>query len=306
MVPALALDEVSIRYGSTLAVDRAGFQVEPGRLLALLGPNGAGKTSLLQVCEGFRRPDAGHVRVLGQDPFADRDALMPRVGIMLQGGGGMHPWAKAGELLRLFASYAARPLDVDDLADQLGLRPFLGTTVRRLSGGEQQRLALALAIVGRPELVFLDEPTAGMDVHARHTTWAVIERLRAGGVAVVLTTHLLDEAERLADEVVIINRGRVIAAGSPAALTSSAGMERLRIDADSALPIRKLRQRLPAGVTVAESPPGSSIVDGELDAEVLAGVMAWFAARSARITSIQSQRRTLEDTFIALTRAGAA
>ena len=201
---AVEVCDLVVRYGTTTAVDGVSLIAPRGAILALLGNNGAGKTSLLQVCEGFRRPDAGMARVLGLDPVADHDALMPRLGIMLQSGG-VYPWATAGEILDLFAGFAARPLDTGMLLDRLGLRRVARTRFRRLSGGEQQRLGLAVALVGRPELVFLDEPTAGMDTEARHTTWRLIEELRADGVSVLLTTHLLDEAERLADHVVIID-----------------------------------------------------------------------------------------------------
>lgn len=299
---ALSVDSVVVRYGNTTAVDEASFALPRGRVLALLGPNGAGKTSLLRVCEGFRRPDDGRVATLGVDPFAERDRLMPRVGIMPQGGA-VHPLAKAGELLRLFASYAADPVDVDYLADRLGIAHTLRRPCRRLSGGELQRLALALAVVGRPELVFLDEPTAGMDVGARHTTWAVIADLRAAGVSVLLTTHLLDEAERLADDVVIVDRGRVVAAGPPAHLTATAGIDRLTVHADPALPVAEVAGRL-AGCTVREEEPGRYTADspqGTLDAATAAAVLGWFAARGAHVTAVHSQRRTLEDVFLALT-----
>ncbi|MET0415377.1 MAG: ABC transporter ATP-binding protein, partial [Actinoplanes sp.] len=175
---AVEVRDVVVRYGDTTAVNGVSLGLSRGRVLALLGSNGAGKTSLLQVCEGFRRADGGSAKVLGLDPIDDHDALMPRLGIMLQSGG-VYPWATAGEILRLFASFAARPLDTEMLLDRLGLRKFERTRFRRLSGGEQQRLSLAIALVGRPELVFLDEPTAGMDTEARHTTWRLIEELRA-------------------------------------------------------------------------------------------------------------------------------
>ena len=174
-------------------------------MLAILGPNGAGKTTTVEVCEGYRRPDAGTVRVLGLDPIADARALRPRVGVMLQGGGG-YPGARAGELLRLLAAYAADPLDPDALLDRLGLTAAARTPYKRLSGGQKQRLSLAMAVVGRPELVFLDEPTAGLDPQARHATWDVVDKLRADGVTVVLTTHYMEEAERLADTVVVDRR----------------------------------------------------------------------------------------------------
>src|ERR1700754_3076679 len=193
---AVDLQDLVVRYGATTAVAGVSLRMFRGRVLALLGHNGAGKTSLLQVCEGFRSPDAGQARVLGLDPIGDHDALMPRLGIMLQSGG-VYPWATTGEILRLFASYALNPIDPEELLDLLGLRKVERTRFLRLSGGEQQRLSLAIALVGRPELVFLDEPTAGMDTEARHTTWRLIEQLRADGVSVLLPTHLLDGAERL-------------------------------------------------------------------------------------------------------------
>jgi ABC-2 type transport system ATP-binding protein len=299
---AVEVQDVVVRYGGVTAVDGVSLTVARGSILALLGNNGAGKTSLLQVCEGFRAPDAGSARVLGLDPVADHDELMPRLGIMLQSGG-VYPWATAGEILRLFASFAANPLDTDMLLDRLGLRRFAKTTFRRLSGGEQQRLSLALALVGRPELVFLDEPTAGMDVNARQTTWELVESLRADGVSVLLTTHLLDEAERLADDVVIMDGGVVAATGTPAELTAAAGIDLLRVRADAGLAIDELAARLDAKAT--ERSPGEYEFAGALDTRAIAAVLGWFAAEGAQVTAVDTRRRTLEDVYLALT-AGAA
>ena len=244
-------------------------------MLALLGNNGAGKTSLLQVCEGFRRPDAGTARVLGLDPVADHDALMPRIGIMLQSGG-VYPWADGGgDPARCSPRSPRSRWTPACCSTGSGCARSSRTRWRRLSGGEQQRLALAIALVGRPELVFLDEPTAGMDTEARHTTWQLIEELRADGVSVLLTTHLLDEAERLADHVVIMRSGVVAATGTPAELTAAAGIDLLEVRADAGLPIadagpadrrqgqprrRRGSTRSPARWTAARSPrcwPGS-------------------------------------------------
>ncbi|GID98380.1 ABC transporter ATP-binding protein [Amorphoplanes digitatis] len=296
------MQDVVVRYGGVVAVDGVSLTVPRGSILALLGNNGAGKTSLLQVCEGFRGPDAGSARVLGLDPVADHDELMPRLGIMLQSGG-VYPWATAGEILRLFASFAANPLDTDMLLDRLGLRKFAKTTFRRLSGGEQQRLSLALALVGRPELVFLDEPTAGMDVGARQTTWELVENLRADGVSVLLTTHLLDEAESLADHVVIMDGGVVAATGTPAELTAAAGIDLLRVRADAGLAVADLAARVCAKVT--ESSPGEYEIAGALDTAAIAAALGWFAAEGAQVTAVDTRRRTLEDVYLALT-AGAA
>jgi ABC-2 type transport system ATP-binding protein len=297
---AVELGDVVIRYGAKTAVNGVSLTVERGQVLALLGANGAGKTSLLQVCEGFRKPDGGRARVLGVDPFVGHDALMPRVGIMLQAGG-VYPHATAGEILRLFASFAARPLDTEMLVRRLGLEGCINTIFRRLSGGEQQRLSLALALVGRPELVFLDEPTAGMDTNARHATWRLIEQLREDGVSVLLTTHLLDEAERLADQVVIIDRGAVAATGTPAELTAAVGIETLEIRADPRLELDDLAKRLPDGVSAVETEPGEYAVSGKLDTDTVAAVLAWYADVNARVTALSTRRRTLEDVFLALT-----
>jgi ABC-2 type transport system ATP-binding protein len=292
---AVDVRDVVVRYGDKVAVDHVSLLAPRGRILALLGHNGAGKTSLLEVCEGFRRPDAGQARILGRDPVAEHDELMPRIGIMLQSGG-VYPWATAGEILELFAGFAAHPLDTGMLLDRLGLRTVAGTRFRRMSGGEQQRLALAVALVGRPELVFLDEPTAGMDTEARHTTWRLIEELRADGVSVLLTTHLLDEAERLADHVVIMNAGRIAATGTPAQLTAAAGMDHLSVRAESGLTFEPSRT-----AKVAETAPGEYEVTGSLDAAGVAEVLGWFAERNAQVTAVNSRRRTLEDVYLALT-----
>jgi ABC-2 type transport system ATP-binding protein len=295
---AVDVRDLVVRYGATTAVDGVSLVAPAGAILALLGNNGAGKTSLLQVCEGFRRPDGGSVRVLGLDPIADHDALMPRLGIMLQSGG-VYPWATAGEILELFAGFAARPLDTAMLLDRLGLRKVARTRFRRLSGGEQQRLALAVALVGRPDLVFLDEPTAGMDTEARHTTWQLIGELRADGVTVLLTTHLLDEAERLADHVVIIDSGVVAATGTPAELTAVAGIDLLQVRADPGLAVERLTAQRDLKMT--EDSPGEYTVAGPLDTVAVAGVLAWFAAQDAQITAVNTRRRTLEDVYLALT-----
>ncbi|MCB0908307.1 MAG: ABC transporter ATP-binding protein [Nocardioidaceae bacterium] len=209
-----------MRYGATTAVDGLTMRVPVGTITAVLGPNGAGKTTTLETCEGYRRPQEGSVSVLGLDPVADRAALLPRIGVMLQQGGA---WSgvRALEMLQHLARLHAKPQEVDLLVTRLGLAECGRTPYRRLSGGQQQRLGLAMALIGRPELVFVDEPTAGMDPHARRATWEVLEELRADGVTVVLTTHYMDEAARLADLVHIVDRGRLVRSGTPAELTDS-------------------------------------------------------------------------------------
>src|SRR5947199_10776197 len=205
-MPAVEVSDLVVRYGSVTAVAGLSFGADAGEVVALLGPNGAGKTTTVETLEGYLRPSAGSVRVLGLDPVADHRRLTPQIGVMLQRGG-VYPGMGPKEALRLVASYYDSPDDPEALLDRVGLRDVASTPWRRLSGGEQQRLSLALALVGRPRVAFLDEPTAGLDPAARHTVWEVVRRLREKGACVVLTTHYLEEAERLADRVVIIDHG---------------------------------------------------------------------------------------------------
>ena len=221
--PALELDGVGKRYGAVTALSGLSLTAASGAVTALLGPNGAGKTTTVEICAGLRRPDAGTVRVLGLDPTRDHDALRAQVGVMPQTGGsgaaGIYPAVRPREALRLYASLYAHPLDPDALLERLDLTGSATTTWRHLSGGQQQRLSLALALIGRPALVFLDEPTAGLDVHGKHEVWSLIEELRSSGVTVILTTHAMDDAERLADHLVIVDRGRAVASGTTQELT---------------------------------------------------------------------------------------
>ncbi|MFF0492389.1 ABC transporter ATP-binding protein [Nocardia sp. NPDC004068] len=298
--PAVSVDGVVKRYGDVTAVDGISFEVRRAEVLALLGPNGAGKTTTVEMCEGFKSPDAGRVRVLGLDPIADSDALRPRIGVMLQGGGA-YPGSRAGEMLDLVASYAADPLDPDWLLATLGLHEARRTPYRRLSGGQQQRLALACALVGRPELVFLDEPTAGMDAQARHLVWELIDALRRDGVGVLLTTHMMDEAEQLADRLIIIDHGRIVAAGTPAEVTSTGAEGQLRFTAPPKLDLRLLETALPEGFSPTETAPGAYLLRGDITPQVLATVTAWCARIDVLPSDIRIDQRRLEDVFLELT-----
>jgi ABC-2 type transport system ATP-binding protein len=218
--PCLQVHGLVKTYGATRAVDGLDLTAGRGRITAVLGPNGAGKTTTVEICEGLRTADAGSVTVLGLDPARDARALRPRVGVMLQDGG-LPTGARALALLRQVARFYATPHDVVALAERLGITAYATRSVRRLSGGQRQRLALALALVGRPELVFLDEPSAGLDPQARLAVWDLVREARDAGTSVVLTTHAMDEAERLADHVAILSCGRLVASGTPAELTTS-------------------------------------------------------------------------------------
>ena len=291
---------VSKRYGATTAVSALDLEVNRAEVFALLGPNGAGKTTTVEMCEGFVRPDEGSIEVLGLNPVTDNGRLRERIGVMLQGGGG-YPAARAREMLDLVASYSADPLDPAWLLGTLGLTDAAKTTYRRLSGGQQQRLALACAIVGRPELVFLDEPTAGMDAHARLVVWELIDGLRRDGVTVVLTTHQLKEAEELADQIVIIDRGAAVASGTPAQLMRSGAEDQLRFSAPRRLDLSLLLAALPEGYRATEQAPGEYLVEGTIDPQVLATVTAWCARLNILATGMRVEQRSLEDVFLDLT-----
>ena len=295
--------DLRMAYGATTAVDGLSLTVARGSITAVLGPNGAGKTTTLETCEGYRKPQSGTVRVLGLDPQAQRRDLLPRIGVMLQSGGA---WSgvRAVEMLRHVASLHAHPLDVPMLVQRLGLGSCGRTPYRRLSGGQQQRLALAMAVVGRPELVFVDEPTAGMDPQARRTTWELLDELRRDGVTIVLTTHYMDEAERLADQVHVIDRGRLIASGSPYELTRGTGSSTIRLVVTEPFPPHapaSLQATLGPGTEVRAVSEHSLLITGPADASTLAKVSGWCDAHGVLPESLTLGQRTLEDVFLQIT-----
>ena len=301
--PAVEVQGLVMRYGDTMAVDGLDLTVERHTVTAVLGPNGAGKTTTVETCEGYRRPQSGRVRVLGLDPVRQRRELLPRIGVMLQAGGA---WTsvRALEMLRHMASLHAHPLDVDDLAERLGLHECGRTPYRRLSGGQQQRLGLAMALVGRPELVFADEPTAGMDPQVRRSVWSLVEELRDDGVTVVLTTHYLEEAERLADRVHIIDRGRLVASGSPLELTRGGRLTTIRLVVSRPFPPGaplSLRLALGDAIEVTQLDEVSMVVTGPADASTLARVSRWCEENDVLPESLTLGQRSLEDVFLELT-----
>ncbi len=301
---AVEIRDLKMIYGRAgkeiRAVDGLSLDINRGTITAILGPNGAGKTTTIETCEGFRRPQAGTVRVLGLDPIVDAVELRPRVGVMLQSGGA---WLGVGsrEMLKHVASLYANPLDVEALIDRLGMGPFAKISYRRLSGGQKQRLSLAMAIVGRPELVFLDEPTAGLDPQSRRDTWDLAAELRESGVTTVLTTHYMDEAQELADQIHVIDAGRVIASGTPAELVATGAQNTIRIRATAGLDLRSLAAALPPHATVTESAPGDYTVVAEVEPELLHLLTGWFAGQNVLLESVLVQQQSLEDRFLELT-----
>jgi ABC-2 type transport system ATP-binding protein len=299
-VPPVAAIEVSrlvVRYGDLTAVDAVSFSAEAGQVVALLGPNGAGKTTTIETLEGYRTPTAGRVRVLGLDPARDHARLTPRIGVMLQSGG-VYPGIRPDEALRLFAAYYDDPADADELLAGVGLDRQRSTPWRRLSGGEQQRLSLALAIVGRPEVAFLDEPTAGVDVGGRQVVRRIVRQLADDGACVLLATHELDEAERLADRVVIVDRGRLVASGTPAELTGRGAGGQISFGAPPGLDRAALGLRLEAAV--AEVSPGEYRVDAAASPATVAALTAWLAEHDLPLLDLRAGRQSLEDVFLRL------
>lgn len=223
MLPVV-VDGVSHHYGSKLALDRMSWSAPQGAITCVLGPNGAGKTTVMEMAEGLRRPESGTVRVLGTDPWGADAAHRRRVGVMLQDGG-LPGSVKPLRLLQHFATLYDAQDEFPLLVDALGIQDFRQTSLRRLSGGQRQRVALAAALIGRPEVVFLDEPSAGLDPHARLDVWDLVRHTRDRGACVVVTTHSFEEADRLADQVIIVAAGSVAAQGTVAQVSGSDGLE---------------------------------------------------------------------------------
>ncbi|MDP9075766.1 MAG: ABC transporter ATP-binding protein, partial [Actinomycetota bacterium] len=297
-MPAIEVHDLVVRYRDTVAVDGISFEAEAGQIVALLGPNGAGKTSTVETLEGYRRPAAGTVRVLGLDPRADHRALTRRMGVMLQHGG-VYPAMSPREAVRLFASYYDEGEEPEGMLFRVGLMGVASTPWRRLSGGEQQRLSLALALIGRPWVAFLDEPTAGVDPLGRVAIREVIADLKAAGVCVLLTTHEMPEAERLADQIVIIDHGQVVAKGSPADLMTEGAGREIRFGAPAGLDTVALGARL--GAAVVEVRPGEYVVALEATPTAVAALTAWLAEHDLALADLRAGRERLEDVFLRLT-----
>ncbi len=301
-MPAVQVTGLTVHYGragTPPAVDDVHLAAEAGEVLVILGPNGAGKTSTVETLEGYRRPAAGDVRVLGLDPVADHAALTGRMGVMLQRGG-VYPMLGPRRVLDLFGAYYPDPLATADLLDLVGLAAVEATPWRHLSGGEQQRLSLALALIGRPEVAFLDEPTAGVDPEGRIAVRAAVAGLRERGVCVLLTTHELGEAEKMADRIVILSSGRIVLEGTPRELAGAGGATApaLTFGAPAGLDVARLAAAVGPGTVVTETAPGRYRVEapGRAAPAVTAAVATFLAERDATLTDLVAGR-TLEDVY---------
>ncbi len=299
---ALTIRGLHYSYGAHHVVDGIDLDAATGSILGVLGPNGAGKSTTISLAVGTRAPDAGRVEIFGHDPFRDHASTSLLAGVMLQDGG-LPMSAKPLQVLRHLASLYPNPLSVDELAEPLGLHEFSTRTIRRLSGGQKQRVALAAALIGRPRLVFLDEPCAGLDPQAREVVHDFIRELAAASVAVVLTTHDLAEAEELADEVVVIDRGRIIAQGAPEDLRNASPAGR-RLVITVGQPLEPAPRELLATMNriAATSVVGAAlVVDGDLDSTQIAGLCTAVAEAGLAITDIDMHSQSLADVFFELT-----
>ncbi len=309
-MPAVHVTDLTVRYGAAgevTAVDGVDLRAEAGEVLVVLGPNGAGKTSTIESLEGYRRPAKGRISVLGLDPVADHRQLTGLIGVMLQKGG-VYPMLGPRQVLELFSHYYPAPLPTADLLELVALRSVATTPWRHLSGGEQQRLSLALALIGRPRVAFLDEPTAGVDPEGRLAIRRVVTDLRADGVCVVLTTHELTEAEKMADRIVILSSGRVVREGTPAELTGGAGAGAgaggMSFGAPAGLETGSLAEALGGGASVQETAPGRYRVEGASGPVATAALATWLAARDATLTDMVTGR-SLEDVYFGAVGAAA-
>lgn len=292
--------DLVVRYGARTAVAGVSLTADDGSISALVGPNGAGKTSTVEVCVGLRTPSAGTVQVLGTalpGSASDRQRVHAQVGVMLQDGG-LYPTARPLEMVQHVASLYPNPDQPAALLDSVGVDPSTRTTIRRLSGGEQRRVAAACALVGRPRLVFLDEPTTGLDATGRRAFHdLLLDRVHAG-MTVVLTTHLLDDVERLADKVIVMADGAIVREGSVSDLVGED--DAIAFRGPRHMELDDLRDALPPGTSVSETPPGFYRISGTLDPMSLATVAAWCGQHGVRTPDLRLGRRSLEDVVIDL------
>lgn len=285
-----------VRYGDTVAVDGVSFTANAGEVTVVLGPNGAGKTSTIEVCEGFRRASAGDVRVLGLDPVADHRRLTGLMGVMLQDGG-VYPSARVADTVRHYCALHGRGVDAAGLVERLGLSHRSRAAWRSLSGGERQRLALALALAAAPAVAFLDEPTSGVDIEGRDTIRDVVAELAAGGCTVVVASHEMSEAERMADKVVLFRNGHVVADGPIASLVRT--RNRLTFRSVTGLDVAALGAEL--GAVVADYGAGTYEVAHAPTADLVAKVTSWLAAAQLPLHGVDMGAESLEDAYRRLT-----
>jgi ABC-2 type transport system ATP-binding protein len=296
--PVVQVSAIRKTYGGTVAVDEVSFDVREGEIFGLIGPNGAGKTTTMECVEGLRAPDRGDISVLGLSPARDVYRLQERVGVQLQEAQ-LQKRIKVREAVGLWASLYKKPVDGDRLLEQLGLSDKRNAWFMTLSGGQKQRLFIALALINDPELVFLDELTTGLDPQARRAIWDLVRGIRTRGKTVFLTTHLMEEAERLCDRVAIIDRGRIVDIGTPAELIRRHAPEQTVVVAASDVSTEALFRAIP-GVESVTNTDGRFTIRGKGD-DLVTGVIGCVADHQIKVTDFRTDRSTLEDVFLNVT-----
>lgn len=296
-MPAIEVDALTKKYDGRTVVDSVSFSVEEGEIFAILGPNGAGKTTTVESIAGLRTPDSGTIAVFGFNPATDREEVKSRLGVQLQESR-FQDRITTREVVDTFASLYPDPVDASSLLDRLGLADKASTRYSRLSGGQQQRVSIAVALVGRPRAVILDELTTGLDPQARRDTWGLVEDLRDSGVTIVLVTHFMEEAERLADRLALIDQGRLVALDTPRGLIESVGLEqRLQFSTTATVD--------DAWLTALPDVSGVSRVDGEIvvtgNERMLFAVVSLLGDRHIIPDRLQVHQTSLDDAFVAIT-----
>jgi ABC-2 type transport system ATP-binding protein len=298
MQPVIQVENLQKSYGSLKAVHDVSFEVFEGEIFGMVGPNGAGKTTTIEIIEGLRQADSGRVRVLDLDPARDGRLLVERIGIQLQQSG-LHPRLRVAEALDLFASFYQSPVNPIDLLERLGLADKSKTAFSKLSGGQKQRLFIALALISKPELVFFDELTTGLDPQARRSMWDLVQQVRREGCTVFLTTHFMEEAERLCDRVLILDHGSLVALDTPEALVASLGVEKrlvFTLPEEVALPSL---EGLPT-VTRVERNASRVVVYGQ-GVRFASSVVSSLEDAGVELLDLRTEQANLEDVFLKLT-----
>jgi len=295
----MKVSQLTKHYGETRAVDGISFTVPPASVFTILGPNGAGKTTTMEILEGIREPDSGEIEVFGEQLKSITRSVKQRMGVLLQEGG-FEPYLKVHEILSLFASFFDNALSVHDILETVALTEKSKALVRTLSGGQKQRLAIGAALINDPDLIFLDEPTTGLDPQARRNIWDIVSALKSRGKTIILTTHYMEEAEALSDEVCIMDYGRIIAQGTPRTLAEELGEETLiefRGDDVPALAWEQLQQCC----TAVRSDQMVITLETEHLTETMESLFTWSREHDIKLRDLTVRQPNLEDVFLSLT-----